>query len=282
MRILWATVGIASVVLALAVQSGCKLPVYDADVQYVERLVINGSLTPGEPISGIYVGKTLPVTTIPDPADAEIHDAAVVIAVDGQEFPLFHTGSGLYGNNAIIAVPGKTYELTVAWNGLRATAQTLVPFSPDTATTTFTRTGNQTGIITSVITPHTGEVYGITFIHAFWTSPGSDRSIWYGPLPGLVRATDTGADGKIHLSTSVYLETTGSPDTLWVTVSALDAQFYTYFYSSGNTSDFENLILGVPPGSPDWNISGDGIGLFVGKASTTKVIPLYLTWAYEE
>ena len=260
---------------------GCKVPVYDADIQFVDRLVINGMLVPGQQITGIYVGKMLPVTTTPDPTDAEVHDATATITVDGQAFPLTHAGSGLYGNSTIVAVPGKTYGLTVEWNGLKATAMTLVPFVPDSSTVTFTRTAHQFGQVSSIVIAHSGEVYGLTLIHGYRRTAYDVMNHDYIPVQRLVRATEAGPDGKIDLvSGSISLALNEISDTLWATVSALDDQFYKYYYSSGNTSDFENLVLGVPPGSPNWNVSGDGVGLFLGRAAGTKTIPLHITEPY--
>jgi hypothetical protein len=247
---------------AFFVLAGCRVPVYDADIQFVDRLVINGMIVPGQQITGIYVGKMLPVTTAPDPADAEVHDAAVTITIDGQAFPLIHAGSGLYGNSTIVAVPGKTYGLTVEWNGLKVTAQTLVPFVPDSSAITFTRMAEQLGQVSSIVTAHPSEVYGLTLIHGYRRTVFDILEHDYVPVQRLVRAIEEGPDGKIDLvSGEIYLAPNETSDTLWVTVSALDDQFYKYYYSSGNTSDFENLVLGVPPGSPNWNVSGDGVGL---------------------
>jgi len=281
MRILVTTIGIWLASFCSALFMGCETPVYDADVQFVERLVINGSITPGQTISGIYVGKTLPVTSTPNPSNAEIHDAVATIAVDGQAYPLYHEGGGLYGTSAVTAVPGKTYNLAVAWNGLRATAETVAPFMPDTTLTTFTRTGIQSVVVNALLTPHPDEVYGMKYDHGYRPTMFSDIEHDYSGPEGLVRATDLAADGMVHLSSStVYLSPNESSDTLWVTISALDGQFYKYYYSSGTTSDIENVILGVPPASRDWNISGDGIGLFIGIASVTKAIPMHLVWPY--
>jgi hypothetical protein len=57
-----------------------------------------------------------------------------------------------------------------------------------------------------------------------------------------------------------------------VTVSAFDGQFYAYFNSSGGATSFGDLVLGVNPGGVNWNVTGGGIGLFIGKSSSMKQV----------
>ena len=135
MRILSASIAF----ITSAIMVGCKTPVYDADVQFTERLVIEGILSPGKQVTGMYIGKTLPVKTVFDPTEAEVHDAVATVVVDGIGYPLQHAGSGLYQNLNLMATAGKTYSLAVEWNGLRVTAQTLVPFEPDTLSLVLAR-----------------------------------------------------------------------------------------------------------------------------------------------
>src|SRR5271169_3932934 len=95
--------------IAAAIIVGCKTPVYDADVQFTERLVIEGILSPGKQVTGIYIGKTLPVTSVFDPTEAEVHDAVATVVVDGLGYSLQHVGNGMYQNLNLVATAGKIY-----------------------------------------------------------------------------------------------------------------------------------------------------------------------------
>jgi hypothetical protein len=272
--------------LAVLLESGCESPVYDADVQYVERLVINGILVPGKQISGIYIGRTLPVSAIPDAQDAEVHDAYATITSDGVVYPLHHVGNGRYESADLAATPGKTYVLGVAWHGLKVTAYTLVPHIPqwDSASFTVHQPGNLfpgMDLLDVTISPYPGEIYAATWSHPYVFIYGlndsiiSSRSIEKNFQTTLKRNTDIHADGKLHATATGYLSySSASHDTLWATVSSFDDQFYEYFYSSGDVTSFENIVLGISPGAVHWNVLGDGIGMFIGKASVTKEMHL--------
>jgi hypothetical protein len=277
------------VLIAIARMAGCQSPVYDADVQFVERLVVKGVLTPGKTVSGISIGRTLPVTTIPHPEDFEVHDATATIVVDGIRYSLRHVGNGLYENGTLVAFSGKSYDLSVEWNGHKAVAHTLVPFLPDTTALVLSRpyvpyySNMYRYILDAALAPHAGETYGGGWSHTIVRANYPNDSLIYDPIPEtftnsvLIRSREIQSDGKAHLAIEGYLSPSTSPliiDTLWVTISSFDEQFYDYYYSSGSPTSFEELVLGIVPGAITWNVSGDGIGMFIGKASITKALLL--------
>jgi hypothetical protein len=271
---------------ATVILAGCKTPVYDADVQFAERLVIEGILAPGKQVTGIYIGKTLPVKTIFDPKNAEVHDAVATVVVDGIGYPLLHVGGGLYENANLVATAGKTYSITVEWNGLKAVGHTLVPFVPDTSSVMLTlpagpyNSNSYVFTVDAAITPHPGETYGATWAHfvnySYFVSDSLNGGEYVENASSKIlrRDIDTQPDGKIHIELAGYL-TESFPsrpfDTLLVAFSVFDEQFYDYFNSNGNSTSFENLVLGISPGAIKWNVSGDGIGMFIGRASISEL-----------
>lgn len=294
MRMLRASV----VFITSAIMVGCKAPVYDADVQFTERLVIEGILTPGNQIKGIYIGKTLPVKTVFDPTEAEVHDAVATVVVDGIGYSLQHVGNGLYQNLNLVATAGKTYSLNVEWNGLRVTAQTLVPFPPDTLSLVFSQvnltyqfSNAANFVLDGSFKGFSGETYGAVWSHDVIGSDyiaALDTAFPYVEYvdhsytsPVLVRDRDIQSDGNIHVPVSGNINEDYFPhhpwsDTLVVTISAFDEQFFDYYNSKGSTTTFEDLVLGMSPGAVKWNVSGEGIGMFIGKVSITR--NAYFQW----
>jgi hypothetical protein len=272
--------------IAAVIMAGCQTPVYDADVQFEERLVIEGILAPGAQVAGIYIGKTLSVKAVFDPKEAEVHDAVANVVVDGIDYPLHHVGSGLYEAQGLVAQSGKVYALTVEWNGLRATAQTLVPYAPDTASLVISPVSLTYNIfheasfaLDASFLPEPGETYGVVWTHdEFDYGYYPDSTLTYHVYPytsshlPLVRNIDVQSDGRIHIAMSGNLYGNYIPeiDTLFVAISAFDEQFYDYYNSNGKTTSFEDLVLGMSPGAVKWNVSGNGIGMFIGKVSIKR------------
>ena len=267
---------LVSLMLVLAA-TGCESPVDDAELHYVERIVVDGVLVPGKPVADIYVGRTLPLNVASDPRDAELHDAVVSIDVDGVGYPLRHAGNGLYENTDLLVASGAAYDLTVEWQGLKATAHTRIPYVPQWDTSSFTWGDPSPGVhvpntLDIVVAPHPGETYGGGWVHSYhFTTSTTDFETDFNTT--LKRESDRQADGRVHVDLTGYFSFSWSPhDTLWVTLSAFDEQFYAYFNSSGGPTSFEDLVLGVNPGGVNWNVTGDGIGLFIGKASMMREV----------
>lgn len=118
------------------------------DVPHDERLVINGFLEEGVAVKNIMVIKTLDITDTSNMRKARITDAEVSVTTDGQTYPLFlQPGELIFGGRVpagvnlaeqptyyqapqLVPEAGKTYTLSVRYQGKTATATTVVPAKP--------------------------------------------------------------------------------------------------------------------------------------------------------
>lgn len=118
------------------------------DVPHDERLVINGFLEEGVAVKNIMVIKTLDITDTSNMRKARITDAEVSITTDGQTYPLsLQPGELVFGGRVpagvnlaeqptyyqapqLVPEAGKTYTLSVRYQGKTANATTIVPAKP--------------------------------------------------------------------------------------------------------------------------------------------------------
>jgi len=118
------------------------------DVPHDERLVINGFLEEGVAVKNIMLIKTLDITDTSNMRKARITDAEVSITSDGQTFPLSLQPDNLafggrvpdgvnlaeqptyYQAPQLVPQAGKTYTLSVRYQGKTATATTVIPAKP--------------------------------------------------------------------------------------------------------------------------------------------------------
>jgi hypothetical protein len=139
--------GLVCTVLSLVTSCGPS-EVVGLDVPHDERLVINGFLEEGVAVKNIMVIKTLDITDTSNMRKARITDAEVSITSDGQTFPLSLQPDNLifggrvpdgvnlaeqptyYQAPQLVPQAGKTYTLSVRYQGKTATATTFIPAKP--------------------------------------------------------------------------------------------------------------------------------------------------------
>ena len=62
-------------------------------------------------------------------------------------------------------------------------------------------------------------------------------------------------------------------DTAFTIIHSYDQPFYNFFITRGsNAPGYDDLLFRQTGGPISWNVSGDGIGMFIGHATTTKRI----------
>ncbi|MBD1208259.1 MAG: DUF4249 family protein [Ignavibacteria bacterium] len=146
---------LCSAALALLLAAGtvitsCEQVVTNITLPHEERIVIEGLLEAGKPIDNIFITRTQPPLEETTPEKAYLQDAEVRIKVDNQIYTpevRFDTlrqsyyGAPVVGNGTpppakflpIYSVPGlrvqagKTYQITVRWQGKTAQATATIP-----------------------------------------------------------------------------------------------------------------------------------------------------------
>ena len=135
--------------IALVMASGltsCEQIVANATLPHEEKIVIEGLLRAGQPLDSILITRVQPPLERASTDKAYLQGAEVTIRVDGQNYTpqvRFDTvrlnnfsgpSSGIpqgvlpmYGVPGVRVQAGKTYEITVRWNGKVAQAKAAVP-----------------------------------------------------------------------------------------------------------------------------------------------------------
>jgi hypothetical protein len=171
---------------------GCTTNITDAKIDHEEKLVINGAVIAGQPIRNIHITRSIAPLDTFSFVKVGIRDADARISVDGREVRMRLQAASdsiraQYGTNLIagptayeapelIAEAGKTYTLTVNWNGKRASAATTVPAPPQVAS--LPRVSWRTNIIERTFSAPFGgnpQIYRDTSITAFPQIPMQTR-----------------------------------------------------------------------------------------------------------
>lgn len=259
--------------LGLAAITGCEESFAPDDIPYVERMVVYGIITAGEPADSIRFTRTLPLNTVYNTADAELTDVAGVIEANGKSYPLRHIGRGFYNAEGLIAATGQQYTLRATWGGLSVSSNTKTPPSPIVDSMSMIR-GEvfEGGFSTFAIWAYTrsmrGTVYSIAY-NLTDTVNGIRYISLYDYVSDVWHWRDTTINGRVVLKTNDVFLSPGNNEVFKgnVTVVAWDEPYYDYYrtyYYGNNDGD----IFGSGQRTINWNIEGDGIGLFIGQSAT--------------
>lgn len=312
--------------------AGCGQVVTGANIPHDERLVINGAVIAGQPIRNIQITRTIAPLDTFNMDKVRITDADARITVDGREYRLrlqaavdsikTNYGQTIAGPSCyetvegLIAENGKTYTLTVNWNGKTATATTTVPQTPVVASVpqlvwklniterTYSSGpfgGNpqvfrDTSLTTSVRVPmisRVGEMYSLQYFRLVEaTNPGRAPLATY---PGYMQPPisdslgtqfvtagySNRSDGKGNLLIYSYSPQSPQPTTTLIptanlamvlTIEARDSRIVPYLQTQSRLYESQQFNpLSSDGRNPQWNVSGSGIGLFIGQSTTTTI-----------
>ena len=237
----------------------CEQTVKDPDLPYVEKLVIESIFTEGEIIDSIIITRTLPPLGEYSFEKALVTDAEGYIEIDGEKHEL-EFNKNQYDSD-LTAKVGKKYKLAVRWKNLKAYATTFVPpkVTIDTAVHRFVENewdeNTYTFHLNAVIHPIDNTCYsGKSERHFFYDV----RNNTHKNNSGRILVPFFRHDYIISDTTQFKLH-----DPVKGLIYSFDESFYDYF----NTRDFgneEGTIFGISGRNVEWNVKGDGLGLFMG------------------
>lgn len=264
-------------------------------LDYKEQIFMEGALVAGEPIRNIRLSRTIEPTKPVNRELAAISTATVRLRANGQEYRmslqqqvgLSSTGTVLwrdarayYQAENIIVEEGVRYEIIAEWNGTTARVSTIVPRKPiilsarEILTTTTDNRGpsNKEFRYEASFMAHTGEVYQVGVL----TGLGADTvsATRNGITAGALKtATSTDSTSIIRLqSQPIYQSFTNAgalqdPQNPHAVVYSFDAPFAEYYnsYSRGFITTDPFSVGGV---NVRWNVTGDGVGIVIGIASS--------------
>ena len=330
---LLAVVGLlAGYVVIAQLLAGCGQIVTGASIPHDERLVINGAVIAGQPIRNIQITRTIAPLDTFNMDKVRITDADARITVDGREYRLrlqsavdsirtnfgqIIAGPSCYETvEGLIAQNGKTYTLTVNWNGKTATATTTVPQTPVVASvpqltwklniTERTFSGGpfggnpqvyrDTSVTASVRVPmvsRTGEVYNLQYFRLLDIANPSRAPL--ATYPGYMQPPisdslgtqfvtagySNRSDGKGNVLIYSYSPQSPQPTTtviptanlaMVLSIEARDARIVPYLQTQTRLYESQQFNpLSSDGRNPQWNVSGSGIGLFIGQSTTTTI-----------
>jgi hypothetical protein len=244
----------------------CEQPSEEDNIPYIPKLVIRGIIVEGNPVNDIYIGRTMPVSVKIDPTFTDLSDAAAVIVHNNQFYPLTYTHNGHYKNDTLKIIRGEKYSLLASWQNLSVSAETTVPllgYIPPFNMQVQSTSSGQVHFLQSRIIPHSDEVYAATWVLLYLNGGISDES--------QVFSTVSGKDpsGIVICSTSNipsnYINQSNTK--LIARVFVYDHAFLD-FYSTQSLNQVSDAIFGQTGSQIKWNIHGEGIGMFIGRADT--------------
>lgn len=259
--------------LPLLLLCACEQTV-DVDTPYVERLVVNGVLRYGEPLR-VSISRTLPLDRPIEHSEGWLNDVTGSILVEQQpgtidRVALVYTGDSSIYTADLTLLPGRRYSLEAQWNGRRVTASTLVPFPVpidsiwlDPRKDPYDR-GNEYYTFVARFRPVADQVYRLAYRLDNLSGGGSLTT--YG-RDRIARRSDTLRDGVIAMAFEGFLDF--RPEDIDAVLHTFDAPYYDFYQTYYLNNDGDGAFSG---GSDltRWNVSGDGIGLFIGYAVSIR------------
>jgi hypothetical protein len=257
----------------------------EVQIPYEEKIVVRGLLVAGELLSDVQISRTLPPLDVFSYEKVFLANAQASVTVDGKAYSLalqapFNTTPtvspvqrSMYAATGVRVESGKVYQLEVRWNGHTARAQTTVPFPADVSfpqlfinvvpSATLPNVRDTVLTVQANVKARSGEVYRIGAQMTGGTN--ATRS-----ATDAVRAT---MDGQmVILRTDVWRNVVrflANPATrITAFVENYDPQFFDYFQT--RTRGGQPDILNPSGPNIEWNVSGDGVGVFVGMAVARK------------
>jgi hypothetical protein len=288
---------------------GCETIVTDASLPYSEKIVISGVLTAGDSLKNIHISRTVAPLDTFSTEKIYVGDAVASITVDGKSYPLelqsLEDIDSLYIQNGLVRslyhVPnlvveaGKRYALRVEWHGKVATAETFVPepieiisarlVPKEVVETVIYPWGglSQTRTIYASVEvnlrPRPNETFGIAAyeIYRYEILPSGFRYRFGQNVPSVAILGTPSQNSNLLLQTQTnYGYPLYQTYRLYVGCSSFDAAAQSYFRSLRadmpfGTGTLPSILYGEPGRNPEWNIRGDGIGLFVGRSEMAVV-----------
>lgn len=256
--------------------NSCEESVTNVELPYVEQLVIRAVLEPGLPVSRVEVQKTLHPLERYDRYKALVSDAILVISDGINNYTLNYAGEEYY-NDELVIQSGKTYTLRAEWKGKTATSKTTVPepveideikYEIIEHSSPYDDYKYKTISIYTEFVPNPNYVYQVGFL---------DDTKWLNYGYEIYNYNNRNENGKIKAKFIELSYEEGMTEAnirelieyYQYLIFAYDMPFYGYFNTRDNGHS-NSGIFGSDGLNVQWNIYGDGIGLFIGRATTTK------------
>jgi hypothetical protein len=282
--------------LSIVLYSSCTTPspeAVDIVLDYQEKIVVSGLLHSGDTIQNIWLSRTVPPLEEALEENTSIPDANVMLTVDNRTytmqlqpqvktvgvFPERIDKRSLFRVPGLIAQAGKTYTITVRWKGMSAEATTTIPPVPPSidsyrfAVELDGPIGIQLPALYASFKPRSNECYQMVaqMKRKFLRNP-YEPITFVSSLSDIARKENANTNNVISLkiaSLQIGLNEIEKFDSLYTGDIIFYAYDMAYFdYNRSITRRTNDIVFNVPTTNPKWNVQGDGIGLFVGVATS--------------
>lgn len=253
----------------------CEETVTNIQLPYVEQLVVSCILEDGNLVDSLRLERTLPPLDNYVEEKAIVKDAKVEISDGASSYQLYYE-NGYYKSNNLIPQAGKTYNLKIEWKGKIVKATTFIPYIVEIPEIKYTLKEKQDAWskwyeleIYSLIKPVKNVVFNSGWLN---NHMGMNNQFNH-----ICRDIDVNTEGncKVVFLNNFYIQSndlntiTNFLKELVFVVYAYDTQFYPYFITQYN-GESSDAIFGGSTNNISWNVKGDGIGLFLGRAVAFK------------
>lgn len=246
----------------------CEQPLEEEEFPYDLKLVIRGVIEPNKLINDIYIGRTLPVSLPYSEEFAIVKDAVGAILVDNVSYPLRHIAKGIYSTDSLFGERGKEYTLLLRWENKSAYATTKIPVIGNISAAYVSQKiidDENRYYLESTINPFSNEVYAATWallnLSGVIVNEAKEFESVIKPMNNNIKVP------TVPVPTNIL--NSGGP--LAIKIYIFDSAYYDYYITQGSNL-VSDAIFGQPGSNIRWNVMGDGIGMFIGKADTLKLI----------
>ncbi|MBX7153691.1 MAG: DUF4249 domain-containing protein [Bacteriodetes bacterium] len=290
------------IVVCCVLLLSCRETVVDfGTLPYIEKIVVDGMITSGLPLQ-ITFSKTMPPLT--DVVSKQPYDTAAfrltnvdatIITNAGDTATMRHVRMGFYvaiksNGDTLYVQPGITYNLKASWKGHNITATTTIPTLPSFETEyeywtnyvyfddkdstlyyiasynisaklpyqvfgfAYTKSTPSILLTTQDVVNDTTTFSSIQFAVRNFMSSKNDGSKSY-PLYG---------SRTLYATSTSHIDSMKKSDNTFMIVNLNDFPFYEY-YTTRRSGSGSNGAFSSGGTNINWNINGDGIGLFCGR-----------------
>lgn len=279
-----------SVLIITGCENSVQIPI--PATEYDEKIVIGGILTAGDTLKNIQITRTLRVNEpyLATSSNSGLPDAEVTLNVEGKSYkmliqPAFvvveyggkkNDGRTFFSVPGLIVQSGKRYTITVRWKDKTAQASTVVPFAPAPDSVTMYADAQRYNLIAeATIITRNHEVYFLGQKHQGQRNRESFNLAGYYGHP----QRQSSGNHRLLLRSTLAMFDRYNAGLRWLyeefvsfqsfyLLYAYDEPMWDYYQSQQATSRTSDIAL-IPSGENlHWNVTGDGIGLFVGAAVT--------------
>jgi hypothetical protein len=249
-------------ICSLLLFTSCEEVLDVEGLPYEDKLVIHGFLYADSTNTLIRITRTLPLDAPYDTTQGFIRDAVGSITSNGEIYPLEYVGhGGIYRPVGLIPQVGKSYHLTLDWQGRHATATTMIPRAGTVDSVWYTLNEIEYGYRIVYSIRMRGEQG--TSIESEVNAQGryvSGGSFYYGGSRELVRVKSS--DEPVTTVGNFYF---GYYETAIIDSAVVDLYSYAPdYFEYAESRNGEGDIVSGSPAPVRWNVKGDAIGVFFG------------------